>query len=186
MALAKACVGEWFTQNRLITRSGNLSATEWLCAASGFGVSTARRKAILNCLSKAFAGMTLAKQAIAADVKPAFRKHMPREQWEWLDEFAPQTIAWPNDKPKQLQYPDEPADKHGNPLPGGVAREAARLLPLGRAPRICDGEQIVPVKLLTPKKKGKSISVRLADIQATRISENPKRPPGQIPGVGWV
>ena len=58
--------------------------------------------------------MTLAKQAAAANVKPAFRRHMPEAQWEWLDEFAPATIDWPDEKPKRLQYPEVSVDKNGN------------------------------------------------------------------------
>ena len=83
-ALAKACLGEWFTPKSFDHSIRQLiRRLNWLCAArADLGFPPFDETAILNCLSAAFTGMTLAKQAVAADVKPAFRKHMPSEQWE--------------------------------------------------------------------------------------------------------
>ena len=159
-ALAKACLGEWFTPKSFDHSIRQLiRRLNWLCAARpDLEFPPLDVTAILNCLSNAFAGMTLAKQAVAADVKPAFRKHMPREQWEWLDEFAPQTIAWPDDKPKRLEYPERAGGQTRQSTPGGVAREAARLLPLGRASAHLRWRTHRAVQAVDPEKQGRSIT----------------------------
>ena len=187
-ALAKACLGEWFTPKSLDHSIRQLiKRLNWLCAARpDLEFPPLDETAILNCLSTAFAGMTLAKQAIAADVKPAFRKHMPREQWEWLDEFAPQTIAWPDDKPKRLQYPDEPADKHGNALPVELHVKLHDCFRLTEHPRICDGEHIVRFKLLTPKKRKIDFCDDWPTFKQREYPRIRKDLLAKFPGVGWI
>ena len=187
-ALAKACLAEWFTPKSFDHSIRQLiKRLNWLCAARpDLEFPPFDETAILNCLSTTFAGMTLAKETIAADVKPAFRKHMPSEQWEWLDEFAPQTIAWPDDKPKRLQYPDVPADKHGNPLPVELHVKLHECFRLAEHPRICDGEHIVRFKLLNPKNKKIDFCEDWPTFKQREYPRIRKDLLARFPGVGWV
>ena len=187
-ALAKACLGEWFTPKSFDHSIRQLiRRLNWLCAARpDLEFPPLDETAILNCLSAAFAGMTLAKQAVAADVKPAFRKHMPSEQWEWLDEFAPQTIPWLDDKPKRLEYPDKPADKHGNMLPVELHVKLHDCFRLAEHPRICDGEHIVRFKLLTPKNKKIDFCEDWPTFKQREYPRIRKDLLARFPGVGWV
>ena len=187
-ALAKACSGEWFTPKSFDHSIRQLiRRLNWLCAArADLEFPPLDETAILNCLSAAFAGMTLAKQAVAADVKPAFRKHMPSEQWEWLDEFAPQTIPWLDDKPKRLEYPDKPTDKHGNMLPVELHVKLHDCFRLAEHPRICDGEHIVRFKLLTPKNRKIDYCDDWPTFKQREYPRIRKDLLAKFPGVGWV
>ena len=187
-ALAKACLGEWFTPKSFDHSIRQLiRRLNWLCAARpNLEFPPLDETAILNCLSAAFAGMTLAKQAVAADVKPAFRKHMPSEQWEWLDEFAPQTIPWLDDKPKRLEYPDKPADNHGNMLPVELHVKLHDCFRLAEHPRICDGEHIVRFKLLTPKNRKIDYCDDWPTFKQREYPRIRKDLLAKFPGVGWV
>ena len=187
-ALAKACLREWFAPKSFDHSIRQLILRlNWLCAARpDLEFPPLDEAAILNCLATAFAGMTLAKQAVAADVKPAFRKHMPREQWEWLDELTPQTIAWPNDKPKRLEYPEQPTDKHGNPLPVELHVKLHECFRLAEHPRICEGGHIVRFKLLTPKNKKIDYCDDWPTFKQRDYPRIRKDLLAKFPGVGWV
>ena len=187
-ALAKACLGEWFTPKSFDHSIRQLiRRLNWLCAARpDLEFPPLDETAIWDCLSAAFAGMTLAKQAVAADVKPAFRKHMPSEQWEWLDEFAPQTIPWLDDKPKRLEYPEKPADKHGNMLPVELHVKLHECFRLAEHPRICDSEHIVRFKLLTPKNRKIDYCDDWPTFKLRKYPGIRKDLLAKFPGVGWV
>jgi len=187
-ALAKACLDEWFTPKSFDHSIRQLiRRLNWLYAARpDLEFPPLDEPAIFNCLSAAFSGMTLAKQAVAADVKPAFLKHMPSEQWEWLDEFAPQTIPWLDDKPKRLEYPDKPTDKHGNMLPVELHVKLHDCFRLAEHPRICDGEHIVRFKLLTPKNRKIDYCDDWPTFKQREYPKIRKDLLAKFPGVGWV
>jgi len=187
-ALAKACLRDWFTPKSFDHSIRQLiRRLNWLCAARlDLEFPPLDEAAILNCLATAFAGMTLAKQATAADVKPAFRKHMPREQWEWLDELAPRTIAWLDDKPKRLEYPDKPTDKKGNVLPVELHVKLHECFRLAEHPRICEGEHIVRFKLLTPKNKKIDYCDDWPTFKQRDYPRIRKDLLAKFPGVGWI
>ena len=187
-ALARACLSDWFTPKSFDHSIRQLiRRLNWLGAARpDLEFPPLDETAILNCLATAFAGMTLAKQAVAADVKPAFRAHMPGEQWEWLDELAPQTIAWPNDKPKRLEYPDTPTDKHGNPLPVELHVKLHECFRLAEHPRICESGHIVRFKLLTPKNKKIDFCDDWPAFKQRDYPRIRKDLLAKFPGVGWV
>ncbi len=187
-ALAKACQHEWFTPKSFDHSIRQLiRRLNWLCAARpDLEFPPLDEAAILNCLGTSFAGMTLAKQAIITDVKPAFRKHMSGEQWEWLDELAPQTIAWPNDKPKRLEYPEKPTDKHGNTLPVELHVKLHECFRLAEHPRICEGGHIVRFKLLTPKNKKIDYCDDWPAFKQRDYPRIRKDLLAKFPGVGWV
>jgi HrpA-like RNA helicase len=111
---------------------------------------------------------------------------MPSEQWEWLDEFAPQTIPWLDDKPKRLEYPEKPADKHGNMLPVELHVKLHDCFRLAEHPRICDGEHIVRFKLLTPKNRKIDYCDDWPTFKQREYPKIRKDLLAKFPGVGWV
>ena len=187
-ALARACLREWFKPKsfdhsiRLL-----INRLNWLCAARpDLEFPPLDEPAILNCLATAFEGMTLAKQAAAANVKAAFRRHMPEAQWEWLDEFAPATIDWPDDQPKRLQYPEVSADKHGNVQPVELHVKLHECFRLTEHPAICEGKHLVRFKLLTPKNKKIDFCDDWPTFKQREYPRIRKDLLAKFPGVGWV
>ena len=187
-ALARACLREWFKPKsfdhsiRLL-----INRLNWLCAARpDLEFPPLDEPAILNCLAAAFEGMTLAKQAAAANVKPAFRRHMPEAQWEWLDEFAPATIDWPDEKPKRLQYPEVSADKHGNVHPVELHVKLHECFRLAEHPTLCEGKHIVRLKLLNPKNKKIDFCDDWPTFKKREYPRIRKDLLAKFPGVGWV
>src|SRR5208283_4399165 len=69
--------------------------------------------AITACLARAFAGLTLAKEAQATPLRDAFRQTLAREQLGWLDELAPTSLLWPDGRKIKLQYPEGACDEEG-------------------------------------------------------------------------
>ena len=77
--------------------------------------------------ARAFAGLTLAKEAQATPLHDAFRAHLPREQLAWIDEMAPLAVPWPDGRKLKLLYPESAGEKDGAGQPAGVAGETARM-----------------------------------------------------------
>ncbi|MGD1086949.1 MAG: DEAD/DEAH box helicase, partial [Verrucomicrobiota bacterium] len=50
--------------------------------------------AVAQCLSRAFSGLTLAKEAQAAPLREVFFDFIGKDRLEWLNELAPSTIPW--------------------------------------------------------------------------------------------
>ncbi len=130
--------------------------------------------------------MTLAKEAIKADVKPAFRKHMAEAQWEWLDEFAPTTVDWPNDQPKKIHYPEFPIDKHGKIVPVELHVKLHECFRLDKHPSICENKQIVRFKLLTPKNKKIDFCDDWPTFKQREYPKLRKNLMAKFPGIGWI
>ena len=66
------------------------------------------------CLSRAFAGLTLAKEAQTFALRDWFRRELPNGQIEWLDELAPVHIPWPDGRKLKLLYSEEVRDDQGH------------------------------------------------------------------------
>ena len=188
LALAKACLHDWFKPKSFDNSIKELILRlNWICEARpDLEFPPLDEKAVLICLTKAFEGMTLAKEAIKADVKPAFRKHMAEAQWEWLDEFAPTTVDWPNDQPKKIHYPEFPIDKHGKIVPVELHVKLHECFRLDKHPSICQNEQIVRFKLLTPKNKKIDFCDDWPTFKQREYPKLRKNLMAKFPGIGWI
>ncbi len=62
--------------------------------------------AVCSCLTRAFHGLTLAKEAQGVDLLPSFRAHLAAGQADWLNEVAPVRVPGPDAKPVKLLYPE--------------------------------------------------------------------------------
>ena len=188
LALAKACLHDWFKPNSFDNSvRQDIQRLNWICAARPeLEFPPLDENAVMNCLTKAFEGMTLAKQAIACNIKPAFRQHMPEAQWEWLDELAPTKIDWPNDQPKKLHYPESQTDKTGKIVPVELHVKLHECFRLNKHPVICEGQQIIRFKLLTPKNKKIDFCEDWPTFKQREYPKIRKNLMAKFPGFGWV
>ncbi len=133
---------------------------------------------IAKCLSDAFRGQTLAKEAQAASIEPAFKAELGKERMAWLDELAPVSILSFDGKRLKLQYaPDDPPE---------LQVKLHEIFGWTEHPRVCEGR--APVKLWLAFPDGKRLEAT-GDWPAYRKSVYPKHKPilqKRFPGHTWL
>ena len=142
--------------------------------------------AIERSLTRAFAGLTLAKEAQATPLHDAFRAHLPREQLAWIDEMAPLVIPWPDGRKVKLLYPEHGGDKSGPANPPEVQVKLHECFSLQHHPKICEGR--LPVQLWLCGPDGKRLEAT-SDWLAFKRSSYPKLRANlqrKYPGVSWL
>ncbi len=142
--------------------------------------------AIVNCLTRAFAGMTLVKEAQATHLREEFQKHLAKEQLAWLDELVPLSIAWHDGRKLKLLYAEEATLKDGEPNPPELQVKLPECFALKEHPRVCEGK--LPVKLWLCAPDGKRIESTL-NWPAFRTNNYPKLKPAlqkKYPGTVWL
>lgn len=110
-------------------------------------------------LARAFAGLSLAKEAQATPLVDLFSEFYGKERIEWLNELAPLNITWPDGKKLKLIYADEPLDDDCHPNPPEFQVKLHECFALKEHPAICDGK--LPVKLWLASPDGKRIESTL-------------------------
>ncbi len=141
---------------------------------------------ITECLARAFAGMSLAKEAQATHLREEFYKHMAREQIAWLDELLPPGWPWPDGRKIKLLYAEEAVAKSGEPNPPELQVKLHECFILKEHPRVCEGR--LPVKLWLGAPDGKRIDSTL-NWPAFKAGSYPKLKPAlqkKYPGTVWV
>jgi len=101
--------------------------------------------AIQRCLARAFAGLTLAKEAQATPLHDAFRAHLAREQLAWVDEMAPLVVHWPDGRKLKLLYPESAGNEDGQVNPPELQVKLHECFCLQEQPTICEAR--LPVRL---------------------------------------
>jgi ATP-dependent helicase HrpB len=143
-------------------------------------------KAIRACLARAFAGLTLAKEAQATHVREEFVRHLAAEQLAWLDELAPVGIPWPDGRKLKLLYAETAVAAGNKPVPPEVQVKLQECFALREHPRICEGKLAVKLWLCAPD--GKRIEYT-TDWPAFKTGSYPKLRPmlqKKFPGTVWV
>jgi ATP-dependent helicase HrpB len=110
---------------------------------------------VLAFLARAFAGLTLVKEAQATPLRDLFLEQIGRERLEWINELAPPTVLWPDGKKLKLLYPDEPRDEDDEPNSPELQVKLHETFALKIHPLICEGR--LPVKLWLCAPDGKRI-----------------------------
>jgi ATP-dependent helicase HrpB len=108
---------------------------------------------VLDFLARAFAGLTLVKEAQATPLRDLFLEHIGKERLEWINELAPTTVAWPDGKKLKLLYPDEPRDEDGEPNFPELQVKLHETFALKTHPHICEDRLPVKIWLCTPDGK---------------------------------
>jgi len=142
--------------------------------------------AIMDCLARAFRGLTLSKEAQAMHLRDEFQKHLAKEQLGWLDELAPLTVPWPDGRKLKLLYPDSARDDDGEPNPPELQVKLHECFALREHPHVCEGK--LPVKLWLCAPDGKRLEATF-NWPAFRANSYPKLRTTlqkKYPGVGWI
>jgi ATP-dependent helicase HrpB len=142
--------------------------------------------AITGCLARAFAGLTLAKEAQAAPLRDAFLQHLAKERLVWLDELAPTTVAWPDGRRMKLLYPGAAGGEEGQPNAPELQVKLHECFALREHPRLCEGR--LPIKLWLCAPDGKRLEATL-NWPAFKASSYPKLKSAlqkNYPGVPWL
>jgi ATP-dependent helicase HrpB len=127
-------------------------------------------------LARAFHGLSLAKEAQAAPLRPGFLAHLPAEQLAWIEELAPTAIPWLGEKRLKLQYDDAPE----------AQVKLHECFPLTAHPKVCEGK--VPVKLWLCAPDGKRLEPTI-DWPGFKANVYPKLKPQlqkKYPGFTWL
>jgi ATP-dependent helicase HrpB len=142
--------------------------------------------AIQRCLARAFAGLTLAKEAQATPLQDAFRAHLPREQLPWIDEMAPLVVPWPDGRKLKLLYPESAGENDGSANPPELQLKLHECFGMQHHPKICEGR--LPVRLWLCAPDGKRLEAT-SDWPAFKKISYPKLKPNlqrKYPGVSWL
>jgi ATP-dependent helicase HrpB len=141
--------------------------------------------AITRCLTRAFTGLTLAKEAQATPLREVFVQALAKEQVGWLDELAPTTVPWPDGPKLKLLYPEQTHDEDGQPNSPELQVKLHECFALMEHPHICEGRLPVRLWLCTPD--GKRLEATF-NWPAFRRNSYPKFKPTlqkKHPGVPW-
>ena len=119
-------------------------------------------------------------------MRDEFLKHLAKEQIDWLDELAPQTVAWPDGRKLKLLYAENARDEDGEPNSPELQVKLHECFALKEHPHICEGK--LPVKLWLCAPDGKRLEATF-NWPAFKASSYPKLKATlqkKYPGVGWL
>ena len=140
--------------------------------------------ALLRALASAFEGLTLVKEAQAAELRPHFRRHLAPEQLGWLDELLPLSIPGPEGRPLKLSYVETAEDEDELPVPS-VQIKLSECWVMKEHPRLAEGH--IPVRLWLMSPDGKRID-GTTDFPAWKTTAYPKLRSAikaKYPGLLW-
>ncbi len=140
---------------------------------------------IAKCLSEAFFGVTLAKEAQTITLKHSFEHPLSAEQLAAVNELAPVTFIWAGGKKVRLTYLETGnSSKFGGYVPEAHVK-LQECFQFKNHPRVCEGR--VPLRLVLASPDGKKIDVT-EEWPVFRKTAYPKLKPGYVkkfPSVAW-
>jgi len=142
--------------------------------------------ALVERLTTAFTGMTLAKEAQAAPLLEVFLARLAPEQRQWLDEIAPQTIPWPDGRKLKLLYPGAARDEDGQPNSPELQIKLNECFGLKNHPHICEGRLPVKLWLTTPDGKRLEATFNWPAFKANSYPKLKTTLQKNYPGVPWI
>ena len=142
--------------------------------------------AVTECLARAFAGLTLVKEAQATHLRDEFLKHLGRERIGWLDELAPTTIPWPDGRKIKLLYPEGARDEDGEPNPPEAQIKLHECFALKEHPHICEGKLPVKLWLCYPDGKRLEATFNWPGFKANSYLRLKATLQNKYPGVAWI
>jgi ATP-dependent helicase HrpB len=142
--------------------------------------------ALVRCLSRAFRGLTLAKEAQGTHLKAELSRHLAPEQLAWLDELAPAAVVWPDGRKLKLLFAENPRDDDGEPNGPELQVKIQECFALKEHPHVCEGR--VPVRLWLTTPDGKRLEATF-NWPAFKTNSYPKLKPAlqrKFPAALWV
>lgn len=131
---------------------------------------------ITACLTRAFAGLSLVKEAQAAPLTAAFHQHLDPGQISWLDELVPLSLPWPGNRTLKISYLNQAPE---------AQVKLQECFALKEHPTLCEGRLPVLLSLCTPD--GKRLATT-SDWPAFLTREWPKHRQAvakKFPGFLW-
>ena len=111
------------------------------------------RDALRECLTEAFKGITLVKEAQKIELRSHFENFLGPDTLDFINELAPIVLPWLGDKKLKLTYPENPLDEDGVPASPEAQVKLHECFPLTTHPTICEGKLPVKLWLTTPDGK---------------------------------
>ncbi|MEO8428813.1 MAG: ATP-dependent RNA helicase [Verrucomicrobiota bacterium] len=142
--------------------------------------------AVTECLARAFAGLTLVKEAQATHLRDEFLKHLGKERIGWLDELAPATIPWPDGRKIKLLYPEEPRDQDGESNSPEAQLKLHECFVLKEHPHICEGKLPVKLWLCYPDGKRLEATFNWPGFKANSYPRLKSALQKKFPGITWI
>ena len=142
--------------------------------------------AVTECLARSFRGLTLVKEAQATHVRDEFLRHLAKEQIDWLDELAPQTVAWPDGRKLKLLYAENARDEDGEPNSPELQVKLHECFALKEHPHICEGKLSVKLWLCAPDGKRLEATFNWPAFKASSYPKLKDALQKKYPGVMWL
>lgn len=142
------------------------------------------REALRAALARAFRGLSLAKEAQAAQLKSPIQRHLAPEQIGWLDELAPISISLGGSKPVKLQYQENVASE---PLKEPELQvKLHECFALTEHPKICEGKVPVRIWLTSPDGKRLQSTTNWPEFRAKEYPKLKTTLQKKFPGFTWL
>jgi len=142
--------------------------------------------AVTECLARAFAGLTLVKEAQATHLRDEFLKHLGKERIAWLDELVPTTIPWPDGRKIKLLYLEAARDEDGEPNSPEAQIKLHECFALKEHPHICEGKLPVKLWLCYPDGKRLEATFNWPGFRANSYPRLKSTLQNKYPGVAWI
>ncbi len=132
--------------------------------------------AITACLARAFAGLSLVKEAQTAPLSAAFHQHLEKGQSSWLDELLPLAIPWADSRSLKVSYLD------GSPEAQVKLQDC---FALKEHPSLCEGRLPVLLCLCTPDGKRLATTTDWPTFLAREWPKHRQAVSRKFPGHVW-
>jgi ATP-dependent helicase HrpB len=142
--------------------------------------------AVKTCLTSAFAGLTLVKEAQATPLHDIFLRHLQPEQVAWLDELAPSAIPWPDGRKLKLLYSEEAVDEDGVPNAPELQVKLQECFQLKEHLSICERRLPVRLWLCAPDGKRLDSTTNWPSFKALTYPKLKAALQKRYPGVPWL
>jgi ATP-dependent helicase HrpB len=143
-----------------------------------------REAALRAALVRAFHGLTLVKQAQAAELRPAFHAHLEPAQLEWLNELAPLQVPGA-EKPLKLLYPEANEKATADEFAPEAVLKLNDAFTLKEHPRILEGRVAVKLWLAAPDGKRLASTTHFADWKLRGYPALRAQIKAKYPGFAW-
>jgi ATP-dependent helicase HrpB len=142
------------------------------------------QNALRAALGRAFAGLTLAKEAQEKPLNSAIHAHLHPEQVAWLSELVPTHWVWSADKKIKITYPEK-SDVKERPLPE-IQVKLHECFTLTSHPMICEGKVPIRIWLCSPDGKRLQSTTNWPDFRQKEYSKLKPVLQKKFPGFTWL
>ena len=132
--------------------------------------------AITRCLARAFAGLTLAKEAQAAPLLHAFHQHLEKGMVSWLDELTHLSLPWPAGGTIKINYLADTPE---------AQVKLQDCFALKEHPALCEGRAPILLSLHTPDGKRLATTTDWPSFLTREWPKHRQAVAKKFPGVMW-